>query len=379
MNKRILHVVNIFFVLPYFLGDQFDYFKNKGYKEYIVCSPSSEIEQYSIAHGFSYKEIPILRSFSVFKDILAIIKIMTYISKSKIDIVVGHTPKGAFLAMVASYLARVPIRIYFRHGLVYETSSGLKRFLFILIDRITAKLSTKIVCVSPSVYKQSLRDKLNSERKQLILSKGTCNGINVDYFNKFSYSTARIELKNKLSIPADNFIVGYTGRLVSDKGIIELVNAFIRLIDIHPEISLILVGMFETRNSLPEEIISFIKENPNIICTGYIRNDEIAEYYSIMDVFVLPSYREGFPTSILEASSMEIPILTTRVTGCIDAIVEGETGCFIEHNEESIVNSILQFINNPILRAKFGTQGRNFVVNNFRQDKIWAEIEELYK
>jgi hypothetical protein len=109
--------------------------------------------------------VPILRSSSIYKDLCAIVRIVSYIHQCKIDIVVGHTPKGALLAMIAGYISRVPVRIYFRLGLVYETTAGLKRSLLIWADRLTAKLSTKIVCVSPSVYAQSLIDKLNDEDK----------------------------------------------------------------------------------------------------------------------------------------------------------------------------------------------------------------------
>lgn len=197
--KRILHVVNIYFVIPYFLGDQLIYFTKRGYKEYIICSPSEEIYEYSKSHNFNYKEIPILRSISFWRDLKAIWEICKYIKKEEIDIVVGHTPKGGVLAMLASFVVHIPIRIYFRHGLVYETSSGIKRKFLILIDRLAAFLSTKVVCVSPSVYKKSLENKLNPASKQLLLHKGTCNGINVEKFCRDNINERTIELlKNQV-------------------------------------------------------------------------------------------------------------------------------------------------------------------------------------
>lgn len=377
--KRILHVVNIYFVIPYFLGDQLIYFSKRGYKEYIICSPSEEIYKYSQSHNFSYKEIPILRSISFWRDLRATWEICEYIKKEKIDIVVGHTPKGGVLAMLASFVMHIPIRIYFRHGLVYETSSGIKRKLLILMDRLAAFLSTKVVCVSPSVCKKSLENKLNPASKQLLLHKGTCNGINVEKFCRDNINERTIKLlRNQLGLSEESFVIGYVGRLVKDKGIIELVDAFNVLQKKSINIKLLLVGMLEERDSLPKNIISRIQDNTSIICTGYVDNSSIENYYALMDLFILPSYREGFPTSILEASSMKLPVVTTKATGCIDAISHGKTGYFVNHDKYEIASVIQKYICDDELREKHGMAGRVFVEEDFDQCIIWREIEKLY-
>lgn len=132
---NILHVVNIYFVIPFFLGNQLTYFREKGYDMHIVCSPSEELKDYAKQQGFKYKEIPILRKISLVQDLKSVWQIFRYIRKNKIEIVTGHTPKGGLLAMIAAFLAGTKIRIYFRHGLVYETSKGLKRYLLVTMDR----------------------------------------------------------------------------------------------------------------------------------------------------------------------------------------------------------------------------------------------------
>ena len=377
---NILHVVNISFVIPYFLGNQLSYFNKKGYKEYIVCSSSPELESFSRIYGFEYKEVEILRKISVMKDFVAISKTMQYIKSKQIDIVVGHTPKGALIAMIAAFILRVPVRIYFRHGLVYETSMGFKRKLLISIDKLVAALATKIVCVSPSLYKKSIDDKLNLVSKQVLLSKGTCNGIDVGRFNKENLDLKRLkDLKDSLGIADSSFVVGYTGRLVRDKGIVELVKAFQILTQRHDNMVLLLVGMMEERDSLSIEIKRFIQDTSSIINTGYVLNSIIEYYYALMNVFVFPSYREGFGMSTLEASSMELPIITARVTGCVDSIIEEQTGVFVEHTPECIINAIERSYSNEKLRLNFGKNGRNFVVDNFEQHVIWTEIEKLYQ
>ncbi|MFR8359176.1 MAG: glycosyltransferase [Parabacteroides sp.] len=169
------------------------------------------------------------------------------------------------------------------------------------------------------------------------------------------------------------------GRLVKDKGIIELVEAFSILQEKYSNIRLLLVGMLEERDALPKNIIESIIKNPNIITTGYISNSFIEYYYALMNIFILLSYREGFPTSVLEASAMELPVITTRVTGCIDSIIENRTGVFVSHNVQEISSIIERFYINRQLGVVYGKNGRSLVEQNFRQELIWNEIEKLYR
>ena len=376
---RILHVVNISFVIPYFLGKQLNWFSKRGNKEYIVCSESKELKLFSEEYDFEYRAIDVLRKMSIGKDIKAVIAVAKYIKEIKVDVVTGHTPKGGLIAMLAAYITRVPIRIYFRHGLVYETSHGLKKSLLVFIDRLASKLATKIVCVSPSVARRSLEDKLNPESKQVVLANGTCNGIDTDRFSKGSADVEKMQsLKKRLGINEGDFIIGFTGRLVRDKGIIELVRAYHALKLKHSNVRLLLVGMLEVRDALPEDVVKVIKEDDGIIKTGYVGYAEIEYYYALMSVFVLASYREGFPTSVLEASSMNLPVITTRATGCIDSIIDGETGIFVNHDDKELLSALSRLYENDDLRAEMGEKGRKFVINHFNQELIWKEIEKLY-
>ena len=377
--SNILHVVNISFVIPYFLGKQLNYFVEKGYQEYIVCSPSHELDELAAKYSFEYKEVVVLRKVSIWQDLRAVSSTIKYIKEKHIDIVIGHTPKGGLIAMLASYIAGVPKRIYFRHGLVYETSHGLKRWLLIVIDKLVARLATKIICVSPSVCIKSLEDGLNSSEKQILLSRGTCNGIDINRFCQKSINKDLLNsLRMKLHVYNDAFVIGFTGRLVRDKGIIELIRAFHLLQEEYSNVVLLLVGMLEERDALPQDVVNIIKNDSNIINTGYVSNLGIEYYYALMNVFILPSYREGFPTSVLEASAMEIPVITTKVTGCIDSIIEGETGIYVKNNADSIAEAIRLFYKDTLLCRRWGKNGRKFVVDNFDQNIIWNEIEKLY-
>ncbi|RGX79997.1 glycosyltransferase family 4 protein [Bacteroides stercorirosoris] len=375
MNKNILHVVNIYFVLPYFIGDQFKYFKEKGYNMNVVCSPSEYLSDYAQKQGFEYIESPVNRNISISQDFVSIRNICKFVKKQKIDIVVGHTPKGGLLAMIAGWLMRVPIRIYVRHGLVYETSKGLKRFILMSVDRLASFCSTKVVCVSPSVLRKSIEDHLAPAKKQMIWHKGTCNGIDtLNHFNPAVIVPARLaDLKARYGIGEEDFVIGYSGRLVRDKGIIELVRAFDKL-QLADNCKLLLVGMFEKRDALPEDIQERILNDSRIIYTGFI-NGGMEYFYSMMDIYVLASYREGFPTGVLEAQAMEKPVITTRVTGCCDSIIDGRTGFFVNNTAEDIAEKIDKI---RLDKAIDGCEGRKWVIENFDSRLVWKEIEKLY-
>lgn len=372
---NILHVVNIYFVLPYFIGDQFTYFKKRGYKMNVVCSPSEYLAEYAKEQGFEYIETPVNRSISIRQDLTSIRHICKFIRRQRIDIIVGHTPKGALLGMIAGWLCRVPRRIYFRHGLVYETSHGLKRLILKTVDRLASACATQIVCVSPSVLKRSIEDKLAPASKQTILGNGTCNGVDTQgHFNPANIDKTRLKaLKDKYGIRDGDFVIGYSGRMVRDKGIIELVRAFDKL-DNAENCKLLLVGMFEKRDALPDDVKSRIQNDPRIIYTGFI-NGGMEYYYAMMNVYVLASYREGFPTGVLEAQSMELPVITTRVTGCCDSIVDGNTGLFAKNDADDLALKIDMIrLNNAV----DGKDGRKWVTEKFDSRIVWKEIEKLY-
>jgi len=375
MNKKVLHVVNISFVLPYYIGSQFDHFSDKGIQFYVACQPSDHFYSYSEEKKFKPIGVNILREINVFEDLKAVYKLMAVIRTEHIDIVIGHTPKGGLIAMLAAFLSGITTRVYFRHGVMYETSKGMKRFMLKNIERFTGLLANKVVCVSPSVLKLSDNECLSAKHKNILLNKGTCNGI--DALSKFNKAELNIDalnvLKEKYNIDKDDRVIGFVGRLVNDKGISELLNAWKELTTINSNIKLLLVGPLEERDGISIDLVTYIKTTPSIIYTGL--QHDIAPYYGLMNIFILPSYREGFPTVVLEASAMELPILTTRVTGCRDSIVENETGIFIDLDPLDICRKLNLYLNNKVLAQNHGQNGRNFVLKNFEEHKIWAEIQ----
>ena len=374
--KSILHVVNVPFVIPYYFGDQLTFFKNQNYKIFIASHDSERLEFYEAKWNFRAYRVDIKRTISPLHDIISILKLVKIINNNKIEIVVGHTPKGALLSMISSFIAKVPKRIYFRHGLMYETSFGLKRLILMSIEKLTSILATEVVCVSNSVLQISRDYKLSNPNKLRILNRGTCNGIDTELkFNKQIIDSQKIKiLRSQLKIENDDFIVGFVGRIAKDKGLEELVDAWLKLLKANNQkkTKLIICGPVDSRDPVNRSTLNVIQNDSTIIHIGEIDNTE--EYYSLFDVFILPSYREGFPTVVLEASSMELPIITSRSTGCIDSIVENKTGVFTEITAIDIYSKIQFYINNPTIAKLHGINGREFVKENFSQKIIWNDL-----
>jgi len=374
-NKKILHVITISFVINHFFGKQFKYLRTKTNNNYYLgCTPSEEFFQLSDSLEYTPFSVNVTRNISPITDLVAIYKIYKFIKKNKIETAVGHTPKGGMVTMIAASLAGVNDRVYFRHGIIYETSRGLKRLLLKNIDRLSGTLATKVVCVSHSVKKISEDDHLNSPSKNIILGLGTCNGIDTE--NKFNpekqNATLIADIRRDLKINEKDFVIGYVGRLVKDKGINELIEAWEVLKEKHQNIKLLLIGPIEERDAISEESKKVIKNDPNIINTGFVLN--AAPYFNIMDIFVLPTYREGFPTVSLEASSMKLPVLITKATGCEESIIEGQTGLFIENKPSDIIEKIEFYIKNSEMKQLHGNNGRSFVRQHFEETKIWDQI-----
>lgn len=379
-KEKVLHIITVSFVINHFFGKQFLYLKEKTGNDYhLGCSPSNDFIKLSQKLGYTPFEVEITRSINPLKDLKAVFLIYKYIKKNKITKVVGHTPKGGMVAMIASFFAGVQDRIYFRHGLVYETSFGFKKFLLKSIERLSGALATKVVCVSNSVKKISEVDLLNAPEKNIVLGLGTCNGI--DSEERFSPNNKDeviiLELKKKYDISREDKVVGYVGRLVRDKGIDDLIKAWTIIKLKFPKAKLMLIGPIEERDSISDYSKEQIRSDSSIIFTDFVI--DASPYFLLMDVFILPTYREGFPTVSLEASSMNLPVVITKATGCSESVLENHTGLFISNKPIDIADKVLFYLENEEIAHAHGKHGRLFVQENFEQTKIWNLIAEKLK
>lgn len=382
MKKKVLEVITLAGSAEAFIGDQFSFFQKEGdYEMHLICSPNEKINAFVEKQGIKYCPVEISRTFSLKADIKALFAIRKYIKENNIDIIVAHYfPKACFLTILASLFLGVKHKVILAHGVLHDTMHGWIRKAVIWEQKWDVWHADKVVCVSPSVAKRRREDCIEKEEKQVILGGGSCNG--VDAINKFNPSKISNEdiaiLKNKYNLNENTFVIGFSGRLVRDKGINELVDAFKSLIDIHKErqIKLLVIGEPEVRDGLPQDTITFLKTSKDIVFTGPIPYEEIQKYYLLMDMLILPSYREGFPTVVLEAGAMGIPVAVSKSTGCIDSIKENETGIYIDINCDSIRIGIEKYLDNEFC-TKIGKQAREYIVNNYDQKIIRKYMLEV--
>lgn len=379
-HMKICNVVNIYFTIPYFLGNQLTYLTNKGHEIHLICSPAMQLPEYAQAHGCKYYEVLISRKFGIVSDLKSLISLYIFIKKSQFDIVCGHTPKAGMLSMIAAFFAGVKKRIYYRHGLVYETASGIKRKILIGCEKIASIFSTKVICVSPYLIEKSLEDKLTNPNKLTILGFGSSTGVDTEgVFNPNNINNSKkIGLRNDLKIPQNAIVLGFVGRMVNDKGIRELVDAFETLKGSYENIYLLIAGPLEERDGLTEDLLIRINNDPRIRHVGLVEKD-IQYYYANMDLLVLPTHREGLGMVLLEAQSMGVPVLATSNTGARDALIDGVTGMYIDLNPVKIAQKIEMYIVNSDLRSNHSKNARIFVQERFNQRLVWKEIEKIYE
>ncbi|PUV22960.1 glycosyltransferase family 4 protein [Sphingobacterium athyrii] len=359
--KKVLHVINVSFVVNHFFGNQFSYFSKKGYDFTVACTEDEYLYKQAKEKGFKVFPVAILKAISPIQDAFSIIRLTRFIRKEKFPIVVAHSPKGGLIGITAAYLAGVDKRVFFRHGVVFETAKGLKRALLIMIEKFVGALATDVVIVSESLQRLSNDYKLNNPAKSKVLGKGTCSGIDIQ---RFQYRPKQ----------NSDFVVGYVGRLVKDKGVVELVEGWLQFAAGKAHVYLHIIGPAEVRDAVPEDTLQKIKNSPSIRFLDFV--EDTAPCYNTMDVFILPSYREGFPVGVLEASASGIPVITTRSTGCINAIQEDVTGIYTEILPNQIAEAIEYYYQNPQLRQEHGNNGVTFVKNSFSEQELFVEIEK---
>lgn len=379
---KLIHVFSIFGTAESFFDGQFKYLTDQGYEIVVVSSDAPNTDAFCKRNGVRFVPLNIPRSVSPMAIAKAVKSICSLIRKEKADAVFGHTPVGALCAMIAARLCGVKNRVYYRHGLIYTTMKGLKHTIFKAEEKFVASLATSVINVSHSLSKLAVADGLNKAEKQYVIGHGTCGGI--DAQNIFNPSLVDADkhlfIKKKLGLNDADIVFGFCGRICNDKGIPELVDAFELFQKLHSNIKakLLFIGRFDTRDGISEEKKQQIESNSDIVISGHIDKVEIPYYYSMLDVFVFPSHREGFGMCVVEASAMEKPILDSRAHGCVDAIVEHETGEYIDLSADGICKG-MELMLDAELRGKLGKSGRKRVLEWYDFKVMWPLVGDLYK
>ena len=345
----------------------------------IVTSDSPALHDFEKKFGCRVFPVEITRRMSPLRDLLAIWRLACHLRREKYDIVHAHIPKGGLVGMIAAILAGLPVRIYTLHGLLLETSTGLKRKLLWFIEALTCKIATTVLVVSPSVKKGTLQSKVCPPEKMLMLGNGTACGIDLERFNPEKRTLAlRSSTRANLGIPDDAIVAGFIGRIVPDKGIECLVHAFELAGNKADNIYMVLVGPVETvREGISQNLKHRIERNSHIICTGQVL--DIVPLYTAIDFLVLPSRREGFPYVPIEAAAMGLPSVVSRATGCVDAVVDNVTGLLVDvDNSGQLCEAILKLAGDAELRERLGKNGYERVSRLFEAKFMIEEHIRFY-
>jgi glycosyltransferase involved in cell wall biosynthesis len=280
--------------------------------------------------------------------------------------------------MLAGFFRQVPIRIGIIHGIRFETTLGFKRKISWIAEKITALCSHRIICVSDSVKRKMNDFCLAKQDRMYVPGHGSVNGLNSSRFQLNSEVIRQsLAIRQKYSIPPGVPMIGFVGRIVRDKGIIELIESYKKILVIKPETRLMIVGPNETGDPIPKECAEWLGSHPHVILTGNCTN--VVPYYNLFDLLVLPSYREGFGVVVLEAVAMGVPTIGFNATGIVDSIVDGETGMIVPMKDsEALADAILKYLEQPKLRFQHGLNGRKRVVRDFQPPMLWEDYYQEY-
>ena len=341
------------------------------YEVVAVSSPDKELKWIEEREGVRTIPLKMERNIALWTDIKALWKMIKVIKKEKPYIVHSMTPKAGLISMLAAKICGVPVRMHTYTGLVFPTSTGLKQKILIWMDKLLCSCATYINPEGQGVANDLKR--YNITKKPLhIIGNGNVRGIDAEYWRKSVSTNSHKESQKK-----ELFTFVFVGRIVGDKGINELIGAFKRL---KPHSAkLILVGPYEEHlDPIKPETKSEIDNNPNIEWVGM--QSDVRPFYEQADAFVFPSYREGFPNTVLEAGAMGLPSIVTNINGANEIIIPEENGLIIPSKDaDALYQAMQRFIDEPNLIAKMKVNARPMVIDRFEQKYIWNELLKVYK
>jgi glycosyltransferase involved in cell wall biosynthesis len=377
-RPRLVMAVNSSIAIG-FLQGQPEYFQSAGFDVTVVC-PERRSGEWEVARPEKVQimEVPIEREISPLRDIFCLWRLWSILRALRPTVTNVGTPKAGLLGGFAAWLNRVPCRFYTLHGLRFETTKGFQRQFLIFAERLACRFAHRVVCVSRSVREMAISYGLVDPERALIFGAGSCNGVDV---SRFVPTPERVrqaaELRIQFGIPKGAPVLLFVGRLTCDKGIPELLRAFLRLEKQFAKIYLLLVGSFEDGDPLPHDVRGLLETHERVILAGPV--NDTAPYYAMADVLVLPSHREGLPTVILEGHAAGKAVVGAAATGIVDVLRNGETGLlFPIGSVNAMVEAIGALIKDRDLALKLGRAGQEDVKRKFRPEQIWEALRREY-
>jgi len=353
-----------------FLNNHYDILAASGGKEELMIIENRE--------GVRTANIAMKRTISFLSDIKSLFCLYKLFRAERPMVVHSITPKAGLLSMTAAYFAGVPIRMHTFTGLIFPTKRGVMKRVLILMDKVLCRFATNVYPEGEGVKRDLISYKIT--RKPLrVLANGNVNGIDLDHFSNVHFPQSEIlRRKESLGITNTDFVFVFVGRLVRDKGLNELIQAFIDLEKQISSVKLILVGSMASENDpLSAITLEAIKHNGNIISVGY--QLDVRPYMAVSDALVFPSYREGFPNVVIQAGSMSLPCIVSDINGCNEIIINEQNGLIVPVKDTlALCKSMKLLIENSTLRLRLQKNSRNMISERFEHSVVWKALLDEY-
>jgi len=365
-----------------FLRGQNGYLAARGFELHAVASPGPSLARLVERDGVVAHPVPIARAISPLRDCVALARLFLVFRRIQPDIVHVSTPKAALLGAIAAWAARVPVRLFLMRGSITEPARGARRLLFRALERLTAALCHQTVCVAPSLLAFLRAERILGPTDGMVVASGMSNGIDVDRFCPARDGDAAPvwplpALARAASDPQAVF-VGFVGRLARDKGIEQIARAWERIREEFHGTQLLLVGAWDAEGPIASRWRAALERDPRVHLPG--RVDDVVPYYRRMSLLLFPSHgTEGFPNVPMEAAAVGLPVIATRVLGCVDAVEDGVTGALIPPEDAgALTAAVRRYLADPALCRRQGAAGRARVEQRFRQQPIWHGLHAEY-
>lgn len=369
-NKKIIRAVTVPQSLS-FCREIMIKMRAMGYEMMAVTSPGPELDELRDKDKFHCISVPMERHISIVMDMKSLIKMISVFRKEKPQVVHSMTPKAGMICMVAAWLTRVPVRIHTFTGLVWPTATGLKRRILMMTDWLTCACATHVIPEGQGVL-NDLKNGGITKKPMKVLGYGNVMGVDMERF-----SPARFEVSKDPNV----FTFVFVGRIVGDKGINELVEAFDKLHNKYKNTRLVLVGRYEHNlDPVSDTTRKLIDDNDAIDACGPKYGDDLLRMYVNADCFVMPSYREGFPNTVLEAGAIGLPSIVTDINGSREIIENGKNGLIVPSKDsDALYNAMERMLTDNKLRETMKNNAREMIASRFEKNFVQKCQIDFYK